>query len=193
MGVCLGLQLLAIALGGEVGLARAAEVGFRVTGKVAKRLVEVGDTVEVGQKLALLDQTDLKLQAEQAEAENARLRETLEGRIEDVRLLSAAVAESNEREERAERRNDDLIHRLAARNSRWWVRGRYELLFLAYLGFVLYRVGKNFFYDSFINEKNLLSTDFYLPALIFGVLWTGVLLILFLGRLRRGLGLVAYG
>jgi GMP synthase-like glutamine amidotransferase len=28
MGVCLGLQLLAKALGGEVGLARAAEVGF---------------------------------------------------------------------------------------------------------------------------------------------------------------------
>ena len=28
MGVCLGLQLLAVALGGEVGLARAAEVGF---------------------------------------------------------------------------------------------------------------------------------------------------------------------
>ena len=28
MGVCLGLQLLAVAMGGEVGLARAAEVGF---------------------------------------------------------------------------------------------------------------------------------------------------------------------
>ena len=28
LGVCLGLQLLAIALGGEVGLARASEVGF---------------------------------------------------------------------------------------------------------------------------------------------------------------------
>ena len=28
MGVCLGLQLLAVALGGEVGLAKAAEVGF---------------------------------------------------------------------------------------------------------------------------------------------------------------------
>ena len=28
LGVCLGLQLLAVAMGGEVGLARAAEVGF---------------------------------------------------------------------------------------------------------------------------------------------------------------------
>src|SRR5947209_3205870 len=45
------------------------DMGFRVPGKVAKRLVEVGQTVEVGQGLATLDQVDLKLQAEQAEAE----------------------------------------------------------------------------------------------------------------------------
>jgi RND family efflux transporter MFP subunit len=46
-----------------------ADVGFRVAGKVAKRLVEVGQTVEVGQPLATLDEVDLKLQAEQAVAE----------------------------------------------------------------------------------------------------------------------------
>src|ERR1700759_5783542 len=45
------------------------DMGFRVPGKVAKRLVEVGDTVELGQPLATLDEVDLKLQAEQAEAE----------------------------------------------------------------------------------------------------------------------------
>jgi RND family efflux transporter MFP subunit len=45
------------------------DMGFRVAGKVAKRLVEVGETVEVGQPLATLDEVDLKLQAEQAEAE----------------------------------------------------------------------------------------------------------------------------
>ena len=45
------------------------DVGFRVSGKVAKRLVEVGQYVEPGQALALLDEADLKLQAEQAEAE----------------------------------------------------------------------------------------------------------------------------
>src|SRR6201995_2749967 len=43
--------------------------GFRVPGKVAKRLVEVGQPVDVGQPLATLDEVDLKLQAEQAEAE----------------------------------------------------------------------------------------------------------------------------
>jgi RND family efflux transporter MFP subunit len=45
------------------------DMGFRVPGKVAKRLVEVGQTVDVGQPLAMLDEVDLKLQAEQAEAE----------------------------------------------------------------------------------------------------------------------------
>jgi RND family efflux transporter MFP subunit len=45
------------------------DMGFRVPGKVAKRLVEVGQTVEVGQPLATLDEVDLKLQAEQADAE----------------------------------------------------------------------------------------------------------------------------
>src|SRR4030081_374866 len=45
------------------------DMGFRVPGKIAKRLVEVGQTVDLGQPLATLDEVDLKLQAEQAEAE----------------------------------------------------------------------------------------------------------------------------
>src|ERR1043166_312098 len=44
------------------------DMGFRVPGKVAKRLVEAGQTVDVGQPLATLDDVDLKLQAEQARA-----------------------------------------------------------------------------------------------------------------------------
>lgn len=46
-----------------------SDLGFRVAGKVAKRLVEVGARVATGEPLARLDETDLKLQAEQAEAE----------------------------------------------------------------------------------------------------------------------------
>src|SRR3954465_11971480 len=46
-----------------------SDLGFRVAGKVAKRLVEVGQTVEIGQPLAILDEVDLKLKAEQAVAE----------------------------------------------------------------------------------------------------------------------------
>src|ERR1700691_1524524 len=45
------------------------DMGFRVPGKVAKRLVEVGQTVALGQPLATLDEIDLRLQTEQAEAE----------------------------------------------------------------------------------------------------------------------------
>ena len=43
-----------------------SDLGFRVAGKVAKRLAEVGTLVEAGQPLALLDEVDLSLQAEQA-------------------------------------------------------------------------------------------------------------------------------
>src|SRR3954449_6105832 len=45
------------------------DMGFRMPGKVSKRLVEVGESVDVGQPLATLDEVDLKLQAEQAQAE----------------------------------------------------------------------------------------------------------------------------
>ena len=43
--------------------------GFRVTGKVAVRLVNVGERVKAGQPLARLDEADLRLQAEQADAD----------------------------------------------------------------------------------------------------------------------------
>ncbi len=43
-----------------------SDLGFRVPGKVAKRLVEVGQTVEIDKPLATLDEVDLKLQAEQS-------------------------------------------------------------------------------------------------------------------------------
>ena len=46
-----------------------SDMGFRVGGKVSMRLVEVGALVDAGQPLATLDEVDLKLQAEQAEAE----------------------------------------------------------------------------------------------------------------------------
>src|SRR4051794_28453072 len=68
------------------------DMGFRVPGKVAKRLVEVGQTVDVGQPLATLDEVDLKLQAEQAEAEL---------RAATGVLAQAAASEQRARELRA--------------------------------------------------------------------------------------------
>src|ERR1700733_15243963 len=78
-----------------VGIIRpriVTDMGFRVPGKVAKRLVEVGQTVDVGQPLATLDEVDLKLQAEQAEAEF---------RAATGVLAQAAAAETRARELRA--------------------------------------------------------------------------------------------
>jgi RND family efflux transporter MFP subunit len=69
-----------------------ADMGFRVPGKVAKRLVEVGQTVDIGQPLATLDEVDLKLQAEQAEAEF---------RAATGVLAQAAAAEQRARDLRA--------------------------------------------------------------------------------------------
>lgn len=48
-----------------------SDQGFRVPGKVIKRFVEVGQTVKTGDPLAALDERDLRLQKEQAEAEYA--------------------------------------------------------------------------------------------------------------------------
>ncbi|MBL8571467.1 MAG: efflux RND transporter periplasmic adaptor subunit [Phreatobacter sp.] len=46
-----------------------SDLGFRVAGKVAERLVQQGERVSRGQPLARLDAADLTLQREQAEAE----------------------------------------------------------------------------------------------------------------------------
>ena len=46
-----------------------SDLGFRVAGKVARRLVDVGETVKAGDVLATLDEVDLRLQLDQAEAE----------------------------------------------------------------------------------------------------------------------------
>lgn len=48
-----------------------SDLGFRVAGKVVKRYVQVGQRVKAGEALASLDENDLRLQKEQAEAEFA--------------------------------------------------------------------------------------------------------------------------
>src|SRR6202163_3058374 len=57
-----------------VGVVRArfeTDLGFRVAGKIVKRLVNVGDRVRAGDVVAELDPQDLRLQAESAQAELA--------------------------------------------------------------------------------------------------------------------------
>ena len=79
--------------------------------------------------------------------------------------------------------------RLAERHTGWFTRWLYELPLLAMLGVLLYRLGKNFFYDSWLaaNPAPAWGLGYYLTATIWLVLWCAVLLWAFLRRLRRGL------
>ena len=82
---------------------------------------------------------------------------------------------------------DQIINELAKKNSGPLVRFFYELFFIGYLGFILYRVGKNFFFDSFLHGEEILDLNFYIPAGLFFLLWTSLLLMMMTRRLRIGL------
>lgn len=65
-----------------------SDLGFRVSGKVAERIVQVGDKVKAGQPLARLDTVDFQLQLEQARAErDAATANLVQAEAEDRRVL----------------------------------------------------------------------------------------------------------
>jgi hypothetical protein len=88
----------------------------------------------------------------------------------------------------ASRRIDAVIDELVVQNSGWFTRACYEVLFAIYPLFVLYRVGKNFFFDSLFYNVEPVSTNFYVSAGLFFVLWSWLVVMLFCRRLRRSLG-----
>jgi hypothetical protein len=100
----------------------------------------------------------------------------------------------------ARRSVDQLIGDLARLHSGRIQRVVYECVFLLYPLFVTLRIGHNFFWSSFLaplvgdlvgtasEPAALLSIDFYIPAMLFLVLWSGLLLLVFVSRLRSGLG-----
>ena len=84
---------------------------------------------------------------------------------------------------------ESLITRLAKRHTGWFTRWRYEILLLLVLGVLLYRGGKNFFYDSWLapHPTPVYGLEFYASAGLWLLLWCLVLLWAFCSRLRGGL------
>jgi hypothetical protein len=87
----------------------------------------------------------------------------------------------------ASKRIDQIIDSIVARDSNWLTRACYEVFFAIYPLFVLYRVGKNFFYDSVFHNTSLLGTNFYISAALFFLLWSWLFVMSFCRRLRRHL------
>ncbi|MBI1314913.1 hypothetical protein GC176_26770 [bacterium] len=142
-------------------------------------------------------------QAAALSLDDALLRESqliIRGHLHDAQLSSSLV-ESGQSElwreaarveagflDAARRRIDDVIERLAQRNSGLFSRLWYESLLLALVGYVLFRAGRNFFWDTWHNSDTaFLPIDFYFSAGVFFVLWCVILLMAFCRRLRRGL------
>ena len=95
----------------------------------------------------------------------------------------------------ARRAIDQLIEELAEQHCTKIIQYRYEGLFLLYVAFLIGRVGYNFFWSSFLapilgaraEAEPLLAVDFYIPAVLFLVLWSGLLVMIFIWNLRQGL------
>lgn len=109
-----------------------------------------------------------------------------------TRLARESAAEASHQVEedflrQVSERIDQCLEAAAERHSRWGVRTWYELLWSVLPLFLLGMVAKNFFYDALILGRDYLDLRFYLPAILFTLLWSGLFLMAFTGRLRRGL------
>lgn len=156
----------------ESSLARVGTFGVS-DGDLQKSRMLVSESVREAQidRTALLDRSDLSELRKQAAT------------LEDEFLGDAT------------RVIDQTIEDLAKKNSQPWIRYRFEVLFLAYVVLMLGRIGYNFFWSTFLQSAfskepstaKLLTIDFYIPALIFLVIWSVILVTAFTARLRRGL------
>ncbi len=87
----------------------------------------------------------------------------------------------------AGRKVEEIVRQLALRHSRLIVRSAYEILLGALLAYIIWRPAYNFFYANPLHDAPLLPSDFYIHAGIFLALWSGLLVMVFTRRLRRGL------
>jgi hypothetical protein len=143
------------------------------------------------ESLSSLGLTDTELREAQlvigGHVHSAKLDRTVPGAASLDNLRHAATEVRMEFLADATQRIDDLILEAAKRNSHFVTRCRYEICFAILPCFLLYRVGRNFFYDSFLYEKPLLDTNFYIPAALFVTFWAGGFVMSYTRRLRQGL------
>ena len=184
----------------------AAAVALIGATEVGRRLKERQQGRAADDRLDRLEQSRLgAFGDDDGLVRDARFR--LAGHVRDARLPEALLDLSEEElGERAaavegrfldgaRRRVDDLIGRLAAANSRPWVRYGYEAALLSLPAVILLRAAKNFFWDSFlapafldVPDEPVYGGDFWIAAAVFASLWAGLWVALFCRRLRRGLG-----
>ncbi len=80
---------------------------------------------------------------------------------------------------------DRAIERVGERQSGFVTRWMYEIPLTAYLLFIGWRVGQNFFVDTLIYGEPFLSTSFYIPAVGFLIALAVLLVAAFTRQLRR--------
>ena len=150
-----------------------------------RREEEAGDSLE--RRPGLLGLSDDRLRTERA---------ILDGAVSDAgfdadALADKAPARTGDFEasflQAATRQIDRVVDELVQRNARLPIRLLYEILFSAFILFVLVRAGKNFFYDSFLGDDDLLGTEFWVTTGLFFLAWSYLLATLYVRRLRRGL------
>ena len=137
----------------------------------------------------------------------------LSGFVRDAKLSAVAGGQKTVQELRQEaarvegqflgdasQRIDGLIEGVATKRSGFLIRAWYELLLMSFVVFVLFRVLKNFFWDTMqdwswilnstvgrVPDADFLPTHFYVNAGVIFILWTILLVMLFTRRLRSGL------
>ena len=147
----------------EARIEQVAELGLDDNLLRENQLVLTGFVRDAGMDPALVQTTDLGQLRAQAQA--------VEGQF-----LGSAVAGI-----------DAIIDELATRNSGLWPRIAYEGVLGLLLAYVVGWPAYNFFIAHPFLDKPLISSDFYIHGLVFVVIVSTVLVMLFTSRLRGGL------
>lgn len=142
------------------------------------------------ERLAALQLSDAEFREAQIIIEGYTRAARLDRHAVDLKLQTLKLSAAQAEEEFwafARQKLDTAILQTARQRSGLFARIGYEAVFAVLPVYLLVRIGKNFFYDSWIEQQPLLESQFYIPAALFLGLWTFFVLALFTARLRRGL------